>query len=636
MQPLNSQNDPGDQKNMLLAILLSVCVLLAWQYFYANPKVDAERKRQAEIASQQKQPQQGATNQTGPSDGAAPVAPGASSGQAAPVTTESGGAPVATSITREAALARAPRVAIETPSLVGSINLRGGRIDDLLLTKHRVAIEPTSPLVTLFSPANAPKPYFAEHGWVAAPGATIKLPGRDTEWKTADGAKLVPGTPLALTWDNGEGLAFTRTITVDESYLFTVRDSVENKTGNDILLFPYARIYRGHTPKLEGFWVQHEGMLGFLGEANKLQQVDYSEAREPGGNKTFENVVGGWLGFTDKYWAAALIPDQKAAYRATLKATRVQADSTDAAYQTDYLLPVITVAAGQSQTVEQRLYAGAKNISLIQQYEEDGGVYEFSYLVDWGWFYFITKPLYQLLHFLYGVFGNFGVAILATTVLVKLAFFWFANKSYESMAKMKKVQPEMTKLRERYADDKMKQQQELMALYKKEKINPLAGCLPVLIQIPVFFALYKVLFVSIDMRHAPFFGWIQDLSAKDPTSLFNLFGALPYDVPDFLVVGIWPLIMGITMWIQMQLNPQQPDPVQQQIFNWMPVMFTFLLASFPAGLVIYWAWNNVLSLAQQWFIMKRQGVDVPLMENLKRNFGVVGKFLGGLSSRSKS
>jgi YidC/Oxa1 family membrane protein insertase len=635
MLPLNSQNDPGDQKNMLLAILLSVCVLLAWQYFYANPKVESERKRQQEIAAQQKQPQRAAPGQAGTSDGAAPVAPGAAGTQPGSVTTESGTAPVATSISREAALARSPRLAIETPSLVGSINLKGGRIDDLKLAKHHVTIDPTSPLVTLFSPANAPMPYFSEHGWVTGPGSKIKLPGRDTQWTAADGAKLSATTPVTLTWSNDEGLTFSRTISVDENYMFTIKDSVENKTGDDVLLFPYARIYRGHTPKLEGFWVQHEGLIGFLGEANKLQQLDYKEVREPGGNKTFENVVGGWLGFTDKYWAAAMIPNQKTPYRANLKATRVQTETADAAYQTDYLLPSVTIAAGQSQSVEQRLFAGAKNISLIQSYEEDDGVYEFSYLVDWGWFYFITKPLYQLLHFLYGVFGNFGVAILTTTVLVKLAFFWFANKSYESMAKMKKVQPEMTSIRERYKDDKMRQQQELMALYKKEKINPLAGCLPVLIQIPVFFALYKVLFVSIDMRHAPFFGWIQDLSAKDPTSLFNLFGALPYDVPDFLVVGIWPLIMGITMFVQMQLNPQQPDPVQQQVFNWMPVMFTFLLASFPAGLVIYWAWNNVLSLAQQWFIMKRQGVDIPLMDNLRRKFGAIGKFFGGLTSRSK-
>ena len=636
MQPLNSQNDPGDQKNMLLAILLSVCVLLGWQYFYAQPKVDAERKRQTEIAAQEKQKQQAAPGTAVTSDGAAPVAPGTGTSAAGRVTTDGGAAPIATSISREAALSRTPRLAIETPALLGSINLQGGRIDDLKLARHRVSIEPTSALVTLFSPANAPQPYFAEHGWVAGPGAPIRLPGRDAQWTAPEGAKLTSASPVTMTWDNGEGLVFTRTISVDENYMFTIKDAVENRRSDDVLLFPYGRIFRGYTPKLEGFWVQHEGMIGFLGEVNKLQELDYAQASEPGGNKIFQDVVGGWLGFTDKYWAAALIPDQKASYRANFKLAREATPNTDAAYQSDYLLPAVTIPAGQSRAVVQRLFAGAKNISLVQSYEDEGNVFEFSYLIDWGWFYFITKPLYQLLHWLYGVFGNFGVAILATTVLVKAAFFWFANKSYESMAKMKKVQPEMVEIRERYNDDKMRQQQELMALYKKEKINPLAGCLPVLIQIPVFFALYKVLFVSIDMRHAPFFGWIQDLSAPDPTSLFNLFGLLPYSVPDFLLVGIWPVIMGATMWLQMQLNPQQPDPVQQQVFNWMPVLFTFLLATFPAGLVIYWAWNNVLSLAQQWLIMKRQGVDIPLMDNLRRNIGAVSKFLGGLTSRSKS
>ena len=627
MQPLNSQNDPGDQRNMLLAIVLSVCVLLGWQFFYASPKVQQERERQAVTEAQKGQPGQ----QAAP-DGAAPTAPSSGAAGSAPQA-GSGSAPIATSISREAAIDRTPRVKISTPAISGSINLQGGRIDDIKFKKYHETNDPSSPLITLFSPANAPKPYFAEHGWVAGPGSAVKLPGRDTRWQAPEGSELTPQKPLQLTWDNGEGLVFKRRITVDEDYMFSIRDQVENKSSNNVILFPYARIFRGGTPPIEGFWVQHEGMIGFLGE-QKLQKLTYSDALDDGGNKTFRDIVGGWVGFTDKYWAATLIPDQKVPYTANMTSRAATATSKEH-FQSDYLLPAVTVQAGASHTVEQRLFAGAKKVSLINIYEEQGNVFEFSYLIDWGWFYFITKPLYQLLHWLYGVFGNFGLAILAVTVIVKAAFFWFANKSYESMAKMKKLQPEMVRLRDRYKDDKMQQQKELMELYKKEKINPLAGCLPVLIQIPVFFALYKVLFISIDMRHAPFFGWIQDLSAKDPTSLFNLFGLLPYAVPEFLVVGVWPLIMGITMWIQMQLNPQQPDPVQQQVFNWMPVMFTFLLASFPAGLVIYWAWNNVLSLAQQWFIMKRQGVDVPLMENLKRNFGAIARFFGGLTSKSK-
>lgn len=635
MQPLNSSNDPGDQKNMLLAILLSVCVLLGWQYFYASPKVQKERERLANAETQKKKnPSQ--TPAKSIAGGEAPSAPGTIAVGGAP-TQAAGSAPLASSISRDAALGRSTRVKISTPSIKGTINLKGGRIDDVLLVNYHETPDKSSPNIVVFSPANAPDPYFAEHGWVSGPGPKAKLPNRDTIWKVTGGKELTPATPLELTWDNGEELVFKRTIAVDQNFLFTISDKVSNKSGKDVILFPYARIFRGGTPKIEGFWVQHEGMIGFIGqkEEQKLEKLNYSDALEPGGNKTFKDVIGGWLGFTDKYWASALVPDQKTKYVANMTSKAKTATSKEY-FQTDYLLPAVTIKAGADHKVDQRLFVGAKKVDLINRYEAENGIFEFNYVIDWGWFYFITKPLYQLLNWLYGIVGNFGVAILGVTVMVKAAFFWFANKSYESMAKMKKLQPEMTRLRDRYKDDKMQQQKELMELYKKEKINPLAGCLPVLIQIPVFFALYKVLFISIDMRHAPFFGWIQDLSAKDPTSLFNLFGLLPYSVPEFLLVGVWPLLMGITMWIQMQLNPQQPDPVQQQVFNWMPVMFTFLLASFPAGLVIYWAWNNILSLCQQWFIMKRQGVDIPLMANIKRNFGAIGKFFMDLTNRSKS
>ncbi len=627
--------DPDDQKNLLLAILLSVGVMLAWQFFYASPKIKEEAERQQRIQAEQARKQ----GQTKPGDGTIPSAPGNTTttgiptpGTAAPGTNPTAGsAPVATALTREAALAASKRVKIETPSIKGSINLTGGRIDDLSLVKYRVAVEKTSPNVVLFSPANAPNTYFAEHGWVPGPGIAAKVPSPTTVWTVADGTtSLTPGKPVTLRWDNGEGLIFKRTISLDENYMFEIRDAVENNTSKAVTLFPYGRVYRRGTPKIEGFFVQHEGMIGFLGE-EKLEEIDYSEALEDGGGKRYEKITGGWLGFTDKYWAAALIPDQTKPFTANMKAPQKKAEGQIESFQTDFLMPAVTVPANASKMAKSHLFAGAKKVELINQYESSLKITEFNYMIDWGWFYFITKPLYQAIAWFYGILGNFGLAILAVTVVVKALFFWFANKSYESMAKMKKLQPEMERIRERYKDDKMAQQKELMDLYKKEKINPLAGCLPVLIQIPVFFALYKVLFVSIDMRHAPFFGWIQDLSAKDPTSLFNLFGLLPYSVPDFLVVGVWPLIMGITMWIQMQLNPKQPDPVQQQIFNWMPVMFTFLLAAFPAGLVIYWAWNNVLSLAQQYVIMKRQGVDIPLMANLRRNLGAVGKFFTDLA-----
>ncbi len=332
-----------------------------------------------------------------------------------------------------------------------------------------------------------------------------------------------------------------------------------------------------------------------------------------GGSKSFKEKNGGWIGITDKYWAAALVPDQKAAFEANLSGSK--RDGRDY-FQVDYTFPGMAIANGAKGSNTVNLFSGAKQVGVIEAYQNKLGIKQFDLMIDWGMFWFLTKPFFKLLHYFAAMLGNYGLAILAVTLVVKAAFYPLANKSYESMAKMKKLQPEMEKLRERFKDDRVRQQQELMALYKNEKINPAAGCLPILLQIPVFFALYKVLFITIDMRHAPFFGWIKDLSAADPTSLFNLFGLLPFVVPEFLHIGAWPIIMGITMWIQMQLNPQQPDPIQQKIFNWMPVMFTFMLASFPSGLVIYWAWNNVLSLLQQYAIMRKNGTEVHLWKNM--------------------
>jgi YidC/Oxa1 family membrane protein insertase len=629
----SQQQDPGDQKNLLLAILLSVGVLMAWNYFYAGPKALHEKERRERITKEQQAKTPGKK------------APGATTHQDGPVPSVSGSNtpgvdtanPIAAPATsRLTAIAATKRIGIETPSLAGSINLASGRIDDVTLVKYRETLDPTSPNIVLFSPAGAPQPYFAESGWVAAPDSKLKLPGRNAGWAVEGGsAKLTPKTPVKLKWDNGAGLIFTRTIAVDDNYLFSITDAVQNNTGQKVTLFPYARVYRYGTPKLEGFWVQHEGMIGFLGD-KKLVELDYSEAIKDGGSLTFKAHTGGWLGFTDKYWAAALIPEQSTKYYANMLGRKKTAQHKEY-FQADYRQDEVVVAPNETKSVTTRLFAGAKKVSLINNYEENDKVLELSYLIDWGWFYFITRPLYHLIHWFYGLIGNFGLAILSVTILVKAAFFYFANKSYESMAKMKKLQPEMERLRERYKDDKMAQQKELMELYKKEKVNPLAGCLPVVIQIPVFFALYKVLFISIDMRHAPFFGWIQDLSAPDPTTIFNLFGLLPFVLPDWLPhVGVWPLLMGITMWLQMQLNPKQPDPIQQQVFNWMPVMFTFLLARFPSGLVIYWAWNNILSLGQQYFIMKRQGVDVPLVANVKSNFGAIGRFFTDFTKKSNS
>jgi YidC/Oxa1 family membrane protein insertase len=605
-----------DNRNMLLAIILSVVVLIGWNYFYGIP--EAQRQKQAA------QPPATQTQQPGlPAPPAAP-SPSQAGGPAAPVPGTVPNAPGAVE-PREAALARSPRVRIDTPSLFGSVNLRGGRIDDIALKNYRETVDPKSPNIVLLSPSGTANPYYAEFGWVG-PGAG-PLPTVDTLW-TADTAELTPGKPVTLTWDNGQGLTFRREINVD-SAMFTVRDSVQNTGAAAATLYPYGLVSRHGRPTTLGYYVLHEGLIGVLGDQG-LQEYTYDNVeKEPvvqgqaTKGKVWSGVTGGFVGITDKYWAAAVVPDQAQPYQGSFTARQ---DPTGKVYQANVLGEAKTLAPGATIEQTQRLFAGAKEVAAIDRYQERYGIKRFDLMIDWGWFYFLTKPLFKVLDYFYRLFGNFGVSILIVTVLIKLFFFPLANKSYASMARMKAVQPEMLAIRDRYADDKMKQQQALMELYRKEKINPIAGCWPVLVQIPVFFALYKVLFVTIEMRHAPFFGWIRDLAAPDPTSIFNLFGLLPYDpgaVPvlgPFLMLGIWPIIMGITMWVQMKMNPEPTDPVQKQVFGWMPFIFTFMLASFPAGLVIYWAWNNLLSVLQQYFIMKKNGVKVELWDNLRGTF----------------
>ena len=428
-------------------------------------------------------------------------------------------------------------------------------------------------------------------------------------------------TPITLTWDNGEGLTFRRSIAVDDKYLFTAKDEVANTGAAPVTLFPYALISRHGTPETSGYYILHEGLIGVLGDQG-LQEETYKKIED---KKTEAwKVTNAWLGFTDKYWAATLLPDTAATVQANFSAGTAGTTKT---YQTDYLLDPQTIAPGASGSANMRLFAGAKEVQTIDAYDKALSLNRFELLIDWGWYYFITKPMFKAIDYFYHLVGNFGVAILIVTVLVKILFFPLANKSYASMAKMKAVQPEMAAIRERYADDKMKQQTALMELYKKEKINPLAGCLPIVIQIPVFFSLYKVIFITIEMRHAPFFGWIKDLSAPDPTNIFNLFGLIPVDptaLPmfgHFLHLGFWPIVMGITMFFQMKLNPAPPDPTQKMIFDWMPLIFTFMLAGFSSGLVIYWAWNNTLSVCQQAFIMNKHGAKIELWDNLKGLFG---------------
>jgi YidC/Oxa1 family membrane protein insertase len=583
----------NDQKNTLLFILLSAIILIGWQLWFGMPQ-------QKPVAPPQNPP---AT--TAP---ATPPAPGA------PVPIE----PAAKPLTREEALAQSPRVRIETPRLSGSVALKGGRMDDLSLTQYRETVDPKSPPIVLLAPSGSPHPFYAQWGWLLPSSTSAKLPDDTTLWTQQGSGPLTIEQPLQLVYENGEGLEFRRTISVDDKYMFTVRDEVANKGSAPVALNPFGSISRHGTPKLEGYLVSHEGFVGVL--ADGVQEEKYANVEKK--LYDFPNTRG-WLGFTDKYWAATLIPDPAAKISARFRFNQVGALKT---YHAEYFRESVTIPPGGTAGVTTRLFAGAKEVAVIDGYNEALKLDRFDHLIDWGYFYFITKPLFLVMDWIYHVVGNFGIAILLITVIIKLIFFPLANKSYASMAKMKAVQPEMMAIRERYADDKMKQQQAMMELYKKEKINPIAGCLPIVIQIPVFFALYKVLFITIEMRQAPFFGWIQDLSAPDPTTIFNLFGLIPWDpshlplVGPFLMLGVWPLIMGVTMWVQMKLNPPPPDPTQQMIFDWMPVIFTFMLSSFSAGLVIYWAWNNTLSVIQQSVIMRRNGAKIELFDNIKGVF----------------
>ena len=605
-----------DNKNTILAIVLSALVLLGWQYFFAVPQ---EKARQEQLQAQQQKQNVPTPDQPKP---AQPQAQSQVPGQAS--------APSSTAPTdRRAALANSPRVPIATDTLQGTIALKGGRIDDLALLKFRETVDPKSPPIVLLSPSGTGDPFYAEFGWTGAAGANVKLPTSETVWKQVGSGGLGVGHPVTLAYDNGEGLEFRRTIAVDDKYLFTIKDDVSNKGENSVTLFPYALISRHGIPPTAGYYVLHEGLIGVLGESG-LQEFTYKNIEDK--KSVSWDVTNGWLGITDKYWAATLLPDTSARLKARFSTSML---GTVRTFQTDYLLDAQTIGPGATGSANARLFAGAKEVSIvginfpfvgIGGYNKALGLNHFDLLIDWGWFYFITKPMFLAMDFFFRLLGNFGLAILMVTVLVKIVFFPLANKAYASMAKMKAVQPQMMALRERYANDKAKQQQELMELYKREKINPLAGCLPIAIQIPVFFSLYKVLFVTIEMRHAPFFGWIHDLSAQDPTNMFNLFGLIPVDptvlplIGPFLHLGIWPIIMGITMWVQMKLNPAPPDPTQAMIFNWMPLIFTFMLANFPAGLVIYWAWNNLLSVVQQSVIMRKHGAKIELFDNIKTMF----------------
>ena len=549
-----------NNRNLILAITLSALVLLGWSFL-------SERFLP-------KPPRPVAT-------AAAPAAP--AKGVAAP-----GAAPVAATASNTAAAA--PRVTIDTPSLTGSINLRGARIDDLVLRKYKQTIAPNSPPVRLFAPSGGKGTFFAQYGWTGA-GA----PGPDAIW-TASANALTPGAPVTLGWDS-PAARFEIVLSVDKDYMFTVTQRVINRSDTPLTVRPYALISQTGGFHDKGDFNVHVGPLGVFDGRLKDSETSFDKLAEDG-PQTFQ-TTGGWLAITERYWLAALIPDQKV--RVDVRFAAAPGDR----YQADYIDQPFVVAPGATSATTARLFAGAKEVELIDRYKAEYNIPLFDRTISWGWFWFLAQPIFHLLSWLFKLTGNFGVAIICLTLIVRAAMFPIANRQYASMAKMRLVQPKMKAIQERFKDDKVKQQQALMELYKTEKVNPLAGCLPILIQIPVFFALYKTLLLSIEMRHQPFALWIKDLSAPDPLLVTNLFGLLPFQPPAFLALGVLPLLLGLTMWVQQKLNPAPMDEIQKQVFAIMPWVFMFIMAPFAAGLQLYWTVNNLVSIAQQWLMMRR-------------------------------
>ncbi len=591
-------------KNLILATGLSFIVILVWFLLFPPEEPPAPTEPPATTA------------QTAPADGVAPAPPAV------------GPAPGAAPLADAAAPATAPqvpRVPIKTDRVEGSISLIGGRIDDLDLTTYRETLEPDSPTVTLLSPVGAEGSYYALYGWIPGGGLGYEqVPGANTEWKLVSGSELTQTQPITLEWDNGAGLTFRRVVSIDDDFLFTITQSVENRTTAPVRMAPYGLIARHGLPEgLKRFFILHEGVVRM--SDGTLEEVKYKDVtelamveREGAQAEAIEVASNGWIGFTDHFWMTTLIPDPGQAFTSVAKYV-----ASGDIYQTEARLPAITVDPGASASSTTHLFAGAKEWDTIRKYQNVNGIERFIDSIDWGWFYFLTKPIFFVLHWLHGFIGNMGWAIIGLTLIIKAILFPLAYKSYVSMAKMKELQPEMEKLKERAGDDRQKLQQEMMALYKKEKVNPASGCLPILLQIPIFFSLYKVIFVTIELRHAPWIGWIRDLSAPDPSSLYNFWGILPWGTPEpgsilaLIFIGILPLILGISMWMQQKLNPAPTDPTQAMIFAWMPWVFMFMLGSFASGLVIYWIANNTITFTQQYIIMRSQGMKPDVFGNIK-------------------
>ena len=548
----------NEQKNLLLAIVASLIILLIFQYLFPTERKMIEENVKAENQIKE--------------------------------------VPQEKILDREEIVKNNKRIYFsETSRIKGSISLIGARFDDVILKDYKDTIKPESKQVTLLSPNNTLNPYFVELGWMSQ--ENINLPNKNSEWQLIEGQELGPESHITIKWVSPEGIEFFRKIEIDKDYLITVEQKVTNVSNKDISLTQYGRINRTGTPKTSGFYILHEGPIAVLNE--RLIEIDYDDIIEEGSKSVISK--GGWVGITDKYWLAALIPDQRSRIEGGFKAVLKNIER----YQAQYTSNEIVLEKGETASVKSNVFIGAKEVDLLDKYSNQLSIEMFDRAVDFGWFYVITKPLFLLLHKLSDLLGNVGLSILALTVLIRILLFPLANKSFKSMSKMKILTPKMTEIRERYKTDKLKMQQEIMALYKSEKVNPLSGCLPILIQIPIFFALYKVLFVTLETRHAPFYGWVKDLSAPDPTTIFNLFGLFNFMPPSFLMIGAWPLLMALTMYLQQKLNPAPPDPLQAKIMSFLPLMFLFLFATFPAGLVIYWTWNNILSIGQQWIIMKK-------------------------------
>lgn len=594
-------------KNLILATVLSFLVILVWYTVFAPAVPPTAPNTELSSAS------------------ATVAATGGSAATSPTAIAPEGAAPAA------GPAESAPRIRIQSPRLEGTLSLAGGRIDDLQLVDYRETLDPESPPVRLLSPIGADsgeaKPYYAVYGWLPAGGlAAGAVPDARTIWTQTGGDALAPGKPVTLEWDNGAGLVFHRKVEIDDNYMFTITQSVDNRTGGTVKLAPYGIVARHGQPQTQKVWVLHEGVVRLLD--NRLQEMKYKDMpdldlveREGAHAEIVEVTENGWVGFTDKYWMTTLVPQPGQAFTSVVKYV-----PGAEIYQTEARLPVIEVAPGATGSATTMLFAGAKEWETIRHYQNDGGIKRFVDSIDWGWFFFLTKPIFWVLHWLHGVIGNMGFAIIALTFFLKALVFPLARHSYISMAKMKELQPEVERLKEQTGEDKAKFQQEMMALYKREKVNPASGCLPVLLQIPIFFSLYKVIFVTLELRHAPWIGWIRDLSAPDPSSILNLFGLLPFGVPDatsplhIISLGVLPILLGISMWFQQKLNPAPTDPAQAAIFAWMPWVFMFMLGNFASGLVLYWITNNTITFVQQYGIMSMHGKRPDIFGNIRSGF----------------